>query len=255
MNNIPTYLFALIVASLTIVSCGSKKAIKKAPEGAVKYGLSKGACFGRCPIYELQIFEGGKASFEGKKFTPNIGLYEGQVPSDMYKALEKAFAAADFMAYPDSFPSLIPDLPAIRISHHNGTESKTVWGKEDRPDTLLQLQFMLEAIIDDTEWTLVEAFGSNKYDAEKAAEVKFIYDELIVQPHPGKMMGVWFDKYKAHGLRLVKKLAPDLDYFLLTYDMTTIEPNAMLEKLKADSAIRLVEFNKNTDQRSESRGR
>lgn len=249
-----TYLLTLLAATMTLLSCGSNKAIKKAPEGAVKYGLSKGACFGKCPIYELKIFEDGKASFEGKKFTPNIGLYEGKVPADTYKALEKAFAAANFMAYPDSFPSLIPDLPAIRVTHHNGTDSKTVWGKEDRPDTLVQLQFLLEAVIDDTEWKLVKAFGSNKYDAEKAAEVKFIYDELIVQPHPGKMMGVWFDKYKDYRLRIVKKLAPDLDYFMLTYDMSTIEPEAMLEKLKADSAIRLVEFNKRTDQRSDTRG-
>ena len=38
--------------------------------------IERGACFGRCPIYNMSILESGLATYEGIKFVDNIGGFQ-----------------------------------------------------------------------------------------------------------------------------------------------------------------------------------
>lgn len=251
--NLPTqlsFLFCLPIL-LGMSSCSSKqKAIKLEPD-VVKYSLRTGSCFGTCPIYTLSIYEGGKAVLKAGKFIKPEGTSEKMLDASTYGEIEQAFAKSAFFSYPDTFPSMIPDLPSIWISYNDGTQEKTIYGKEDRPDDIIALQEMLHAVAKGPGW--ISTKPAKK--AEKKPEGSMIYDQLIVQPHEGKLTEDWISRYKEYGLKLERKISPDLEYYLLSYDDTSIDPKEMLEKIKSDPAIRLAEFDKKIDSRGATKGK
>jgi hypothetical protein len=49
--------------------------------------IASGACSGRCPVYELYVFEDGRVVFSGKKDTGKLGIFRKQVAPDAYAEL------------------------------------------------------------------------------------------------------------------------------------------------------------------------
>ena len=39
--------------------------------------LSRGACFGTCPIYEVTVAADGTANWNGERFVERVGRYRG----------------------------------------------------------------------------------------------------------------------------------------------------------------------------------
>ncbi len=246
--NISILLSVLTSMILMSSSCSSKKEITKeiakvstTPNNVVKYGLQKGACFGSCPMYTLHIYADGKAVLDAKKFLPELGKFERQLSPTEFTKIEKAFAESDFYSHQDTFTSMIPDLPLIRVTYHNGSTSKTIQGREGRPASVVGLERMLDIAAMGKGWKLIESYEEK---SKKKAAPGVIYNQLIVQPHPGKLTEAWLSKYKAYELKKVRKISPDLEYYVLGFSTKKIDPKKMLEMMQHDPAIRLVEFNK-----------
>jgi hypothetical protein len=49
--------------------------------------IAGGACLGTCPIYELYVFDDGRVTFLGKKFTGKSGVFNKQVEKSVYGEL------------------------------------------------------------------------------------------------------------------------------------------------------------------------
>jgi hypothetical protein len=49
--------------------------------------IASGACSGRCPVYELYVFDDGRVVFSGKKDTGKLGVFNKQVTPDAYAEL------------------------------------------------------------------------------------------------------------------------------------------------------------------------
>jgi hypothetical protein len=49
--------------------------------------IASGACSGRCPVYELYVFEDGRVVFSGRKDTGRLGVARKQVSPDAYAEL------------------------------------------------------------------------------------------------------------------------------------------------------------------------
>lgn len=243
-----------IILSLTVIaavgllsSCKSKTAITKIDGDEVRFSLFKGACFGQCPSYEMVITQNGKATFEGRSFTDKLGTYEKQLTKDELKTLENSFADSDFSQLQDDYPSQLVDLPMVKIGYNAGAGMKTISGKEDRPESLMQLQFALERIADSGGWILIKA--QSAAGSTKKPEVTMIYDEVIIEPVPGTQIAKWLDSMSEQKVRLIKKIAPTLNYYLITYDQSIIAPQQFLKLLQSDKQIKTAEFNKKTTSR------
>lgn len=238
-------LFTLLVGS--ILSCKSTKEIKNFTEQDLRFSLSKGVCFGSCPVYELKIYHGGYATLQGEQNIDKLGLFERTLPKDVYKKLVKTFKELEFDTYPNTFPSRIPDLPTIKIGYHNGKAFKIVSGKEDRPEELMQAQFLMEKIVDSKKWTLVKSL--KEINKAKKAAPSYIYNEIIIEPKKGLLLTKWLESQSAYGVRLVKKIAPAMNYYLIEFDTAKIPPKKFLSMLHADKDIKSAEFNKQGTQR------
>ncbi|MEM9548235.1 MAG: DUF6438 domain-containing protein, partial [Bacteroidota bacterium] len=176
-----------------------------------------------------------------------IGLYEKTISKDDFNKLEKSFKKLNFDSYPDEFGSNIPDLPLIKIGYHNGEIFRIVSGKEDRPEDLMQAQFMLEKIADNKNWSLVKS--AEELNKNKKQEPDYIYNEIIIEPRKGLLLTKWLDSKGEYRVRLIKKIAPNLEYYLIGYDISTINPDTFLDMLHKDKDIVSAEFNKKVTQR------
>jgi len=240
------YGFIVLLGSL-FVACKSSKKMENFTEEDLRFSMSKGACFGSCPVYELKVYHGGYATFEGKQNTERLGLYDKQLSKSDYKKVVKAFEKLDFDAFPSQFKSNIPDLPEIKIGYHNGDSFRVVAGKEDRPEDLMQAQFQLEKIVDNKEWKFVKSL--QEINKNTKPEPSFIYDEVIIEPKKGLLLPKWLKSMDKYGVRLIKKIAPALNYYLIEYDTDKISAKEFISILHKDKDIQSAEFNKKTTQR------
>ncbi|MEE9439307.1 MAG: DUF6438 domain-containing protein [Saprospiraceae bacterium] len=235
---------------LVFQNCKSKKGIVKINETDTRFELTKGVCFGRCPVFTLSISQNGIATFEGRINTDKQGIYKRKLTVEEMDGLEDAFGLSGFSKFDTEYKSKITDLPMIKIGYNNGKGLKLISGKETRPESLKQLQFMLERIADAGEWEMIKSAPDGSVNNTKKPKVLMIYDQVIIDPVPGLQMKRWLESKKSIGVRLIKKIAPGLNYYLITYNTELIKPEDFLKLLKDDKGIKTAEFNKKTSLRT-----
>ncbi len=243
-----TYISLLVISiSLLAFSCNSTKRITNLDQDEVRFSLEKGVCFGNCPTYRLTINQGGYATLEGFANINKLGVHGKQLSKEQFEILEDEFMKSNFETFPLEYKSQIPDLPSNAIGYHNGTAYKIVTGKEDRPEELMQLQFLLEKIVDSGGWKILQS--PKEVNQSKKPEVVEIFDEVIIEPIPGTQIAKWLESMDKYGVRLKKKIAPTLNLYLITYDSKLISSDEFLNTLKRDENIKTAEFNKKTQRR------
>ena len=232
-----------------MTSCGSGKYATKAKDGEVEMSLKKGMCFGKCPVYNLKVMKGGMAEISAQKHVQGKkGLYRKKLDKNAYNDLLKTFKESNFTQFPADYKSNIPDLPLVTIGYVVEDTLALVRGKEERPSSLMQLQYKLEKLAQSEGWDLIEEYTRPDVKVEEEKPT-YILSEIIILPSPGTMLPKWFKSYEEYGLRVLKRLTPNQNYWLITYDEGKVKPEKILTMLKADDAISEAEFNKETSKR------
>ena len=77
------YLTILLIALLS--SCSSSKELQKEP--LLYFG--KTACLGKCPVYDVYVFEDGKVEYEGIKNVYKRGKHSYQLSVEELKKLKE----------------------------------------------------------------------------------------------------------------------------------------------------------------------
>ncbi|MFC5546981.1 DUF6438 domain-containing protein [Massilia aerilata] len=105
----------------------------KAIQGFDAIHLERTACFGECPVYQLDIARDGSGSFTGKEFVKAKGVREVRLsPGDvalMSAVLERSgFASwkASYLSAEDGCTTMYTDNPSVTISVTKGGKTKTV---------------------------------------------------------------------------------------------------------------------------------
>ena len=244
---------SIVLALLTtlIMSACSPKIVGDAD--GVMAGINRGPCFGKCPVYSMQVYKDGKVTYTGERFTTKLGVYTKTLDAKELKDLHKMFASSNFFGFEEQYKTEIPDLANISIYYSDGKMSKKSSGKENRPPALMQLQYALEKIAESKDWTLVKAAPTtgdeNEIRAEEAKEV-FIYDEIIIEPKPGTL-SKFLQDWDSKSVYLSDRLTEDGRLWLIKFNSKDHKPEAFLELIKADERINSAQFNKKLQTRSE----
>jgi hypothetical protein len=61
--------------------------------------IAGGGCLGRCPDFEIYMFDSGRLVFLGREFTQVRGLVESRIDSGRFQELAKALRDADAFAW------------------------------------------------------------------------------------------------------------------------------------------------------------
>lgn len=235
--------FTFLVLAAMIAGCAGSKQYSRLKPGDIIITLQKGACFGKCSVYKLDIYKNNMAVYTGTANTEKLGVFSKELDKNEVKALIKKFRDIGFMDMQELYPSYIEDYASVSIFFKDGKKSKTVTGKEDRPESLKQLQIQLEKIANSPGWKMEEKPQIIQPEIENVPEVQ-IDTEIIIEPQPNVHLARWFKKYEAYGAYLIKKIAPNLNLWLITWDTSTMKPADFLNLIRQDPEISKAEFNK-----------
>lgn len=118
--------------------------------------IQRTACFGRCPIYTLTVFEDGRVVYFGKKFTPREGKFEGKVSPDIIENLKKFAVEIGFSNFNNVYDKqAITDLPSTITSLRTDEELKTVVNRFDGPQDLRKFEDFFDKLFAEVEWKAV----------------------------------------------------------------------------------------------------
>lgn len=241
-----------ILALLTLFSvlaCSSTKDISKLKEKDIIISLKKGSCYGKCAVYNLHIYKDGFVTYEGILHAEKIGLFSKMVTKEELKAFKKEFEAIGFMELPSEYPSEIVDLPLITMMYNHGKKSKIVSGRTDRPKDLLQLQYKLEKLANSVNWKLEKAKENPDSKVINREDGKAQENQLIIEPAENVSLTNWFQRYQRYNLQLIKKVSPNLNYWLVSFNPKLISQNEMIKLLKGDRDVKSVEVNRGVEMR------
>jgi len=119
--------------------------------------FKKTPCYGKCPMYEVEIYTDGRATYNGKKFVEKLGLYEAQISEKDLAMMKKKFFDIDFMSLANEYPEdgqKIADLPATIIDFRTGDVIKHVKNQQQAPEKLNKFDAWMVGFIDGLDWKL-----------------------------------------------------------------------------------------------------
>ena len=94
--------------------------------------LSRGMCYGTCPVYEVVFCQDGPASWHGEAFTTRIGEFEGRD----FRRLADFSDGVSFFDWEDEYLVPVTDNPEYELDVVRGTQRKTVvqFATDEPPD-------------------------------------------------------------------------------------------------------------------------
>ncbi len=108
----------------------------------------RGACFGHCPVYGIDVYSDGRLVFDGKMFTKRKGKYMGQLSGEELAELIQRIGKTGFDTlspiYPEEKTLYIPDLPNKEITVQLAGNYHKVIDNHSAPEILKQFEKWVE---------------------------------------------------------------------------------------------------------------
>ena len=228
--------FILIMFSATLFnSCGTTANADLSRLDPI-IEMSKGPCYGRCPVFTLTVYENGIASYEGERYTDRLGTYVKKLEKGQMERLLGEFKRANVWQFRDSYRGRIPDMQSVTITYREGNKKKTITGKEIRPNAVKWLETQLDQVAQSEGWILKEAPQDNVPDY-------LIPDQLLVELEGGSDPEEWAKKF-AQADMLFERPLNDSGFWIFSYNDELITPDQMLEQVRMDEEVISAEFNK-----------
>ena len=133
----------LLVLILFISSCFNftKQKELQSPEKIIS--LEKTACFGRCPVFKIIIYNNGECLYNGIKFVKKSGEYNLKINEREVDEILSQATEIGFDNLKNEYSERITDLPTTYIMINN-KKIKDYYGA---PSELKDLEKLIEKII------------------------------------------------------------------------------------------------------------
>jgi hypothetical protein len=95
--------------------------------GAISYiSMSRGACFGTCPVYTIELSKDGAVTYTGKRNTKYAGTYVSNIGASKVAAIFKEFETYRVDTCQDTYKMMVADLPGITYEIKMGSKTKKI---------------------------------------------------------------------------------------------------------------------------------
>ena len=137
----------LTSVSIILVSCNISDKILKETQSIIS--LRRTACFGSCPIYQIEIFSNGNGIYTGTRFVKNIGATKFQLSKNELDVILSYANQIGFTNMQGEYYEPLSDLPTTYIKIY-AKEIKDYIGAPKELKILEELidQMYLQAITD-----------------------------------------------------------------------------------------------------------
>ncbi len=121
--------------------------------------LQRKACFGKCPVFELRIYEDGLVIYKGQNHVPRIGWYEAQLDSAAVQYILKRAKDIGYFEMKSTYPpygQVISDVPTTISYIKKEEQEKTVTNHHSSPVRLQRFERYIDELMDTLSWKRVE---------------------------------------------------------------------------------------------------
>jgi len=248
-------LFALLIFSL--VACkGSKKSTEEkkevvSAEQKVEKDMSaspikslavkRNACFGQCPAFEFTVDNTGACTYHGKRFVDQLGIWKGQVGTDVLEELWNYCDSLDLATYGATYKSGAMDAPISSLKIGRTDSVQTIVGDFAMPDEIKVAMSYLDSMCQQAVPTF-ELFEAN-------VPRGIVPGETIVNVKADGSPEAICRSFAEYGLKMKKKVSPALSLYVLTFDENQ-NAGRLLALLKKHPMVIEAQFNQSADQRN-----
>ncbi len=149
-----TMLF-LIISTFIISGCCSTKNNESSfsySETNPVLSLSRSACYGYCPTYNLTFKGNGIATYEGFNHVDRIGLFEAKVSKEQLQRLMNRFNEIKFFEMKDLYDDMVTDIPTYTVTYTLNGKTKTVTDRFGSPQELRDAEKFMDEIANSLDW-------------------------------------------------------------------------------------------------------
>jgi len=220
----------------------------------------RGACYGKCPVFNIEVSNEGLLTFEGRRFVKKEGTVTRKLSKKEFRKLKRKLKRAKFHTLEDQYGMNITDVSMTTIKYTGSKGSKQIKSKMNMPKKLKKLEQYLLSLTPQNEevayaWQEVETeemspTSSPTRPSSPVGRKELAQQTLIVELKASTNFDEWLKKYDKYGVRLNKKIVPNRPLFLLRHDPKTIQITALLKQIKQDTDVVEAQLNKKTTNRA-----
>jgi hypothetical protein len=150
-------LFGLLLSACATAPAGGSAAegratSEQAPKGGALAALYRGACLGRCPEYQVEVYPDGEVIFRGKRNVATVGEARGRLSEEQLAQLARLFELANFGAFEGRYENLdTSDLPLVIVAYR-GRLVRHAHGDSGAPVELTRLEDALDELLGTSRW-------------------------------------------------------------------------------------------------------
>ena len=154
----------IIAAVVALAACvGNAEPEQPAPTGTDSISMTRGPCFGACPMYTVTVYGDGRVVFQGDRFVAETGEHTKTIDAADAAALFAAADSIDFYRLPaDITPAnqqacgaSWTDMPGAEVTLRWNARMHTVnhyHGCPKAPERLTRFENRIDAVAGTAEW-------------------------------------------------------------------------------------------------------
>ncbi|MBC8124464.1 MAG: hypothetical protein H7X70_01905 [Candidatus Kapabacteria bacterium] len=134
------YLIAILIACLFGTACsGTDSCLKDVAAENFSVSISKGMCFGKCPVYKGTVWGDGRVTYEGQQNVERLGTFSGVISQEDLCKLVTQVRERKLVQLDTSYIDNVPDAPVTTITITDKGRSKTFSWNMGSPEPLREL--------------------------------------------------------------------------------------------------------------------
>lgn len=135
-----------ILLVLLLTSCAAphaKRCVEGLDRSSLRVTISKGVCFGQCPIYTGVVLGDGTVEYYGERFVEREGAYTGKITPEDLCAIVTEIETRKLMIVDTSYVEEVPDAPMTKITIAMRGRSTAVLWNLTTPEQFRTLQSLI----------------------------------------------------------------------------------------------------------------
>jgi hypothetical protein len=138
-------------------SAGFHKRAQEELSDSVFARIQRTACFGRCPIYTLTVYESGYTEYHGEKWVDKEGKFTTTISREKMQALRERANEIGYFSLNNEYDSpYVTDLPSTITTLRHEEDFKTIVNRYQGPEKLREFEEFFDELFAEVEWERID---------------------------------------------------------------------------------------------------
>ena len=120
------------------------------------FRMAKTPCFGKCPVYTVNIYRSGHATLHGKRFFDYEGDFVTRFTTEEMQQIEEAAEKTGYFGLRHVYDAPVTDLPSTTTVLRTETAEHWAYNRMNSPDALRDFEQACEKLVKGKTWLEVE---------------------------------------------------------------------------------------------------